>query len=222
MFGRRANHRSSAIERELFPHLEALHGYALYLTRQREQAEELTQETLLKAVNSFHQYQPGTNCKAWLFRIMHNTWLNALRKRRPEVELDDQLLDANTREDLAAFGQANRTPEESFVSQMSRSRVREAIEKLPDEFRAVVVLADLEELSYKEIAEVLSCPIGTVMSRLHRGRKMLRQRLFRWAQEMGLVAEPAEAAAPAAESGCDNITPLALYRERPGRTEERS
>lgn len=205
----------------MLPHVDALHGYALYLTRKRTEAEELTQETLLKAVNAFSQYQIGTNCKAWLFRIMYNTFLNSVRGRRVQIEFDEaSMSDLSRPEDMRSFVKANRTPEESFVNMLSRSKVREAVETLPPDFRAVVVLADLEELSYKEIAEVLSCPIGTVMSRLHRGRKLLRQRLMGFAREMGLVAPaPSESGTETGqETEAQNerkITHLAAYRASP-------
>jgi RNA polymerase sigma-70 factor, ECF subfamily len=208
------------MEQEMLPHIDALHGYALYLTRKRTEAEELTQETLLKAVNAFSQYQVGTNCKAWLFRIMYNTFLNSVRGRRVQIEFDEASMSGLSRpEDMKGFAKANRTPEESFVNMLSRSKVREAVETLPPDFRAVVVLADLEELSYKEIAEVLSCPIGTVMSRLHRGRKLLRQRLMSFAREMGLVgsarAEEEEAVQDVDTSDGQKITHLAAYRSNP-------
>jgi len=214
------------MEKELLPHVDALHGYALYLTRKRTDAEELTQETLLKAVKSFAQYQLGTNCKAWLFRIMYNTFLNNVRGRRIQIEFEEgHMSDLSGVEDVRGFAKANKTPEESFVNMLSRSKVRDAVETLPPDFRAVVVLADLEELSYKEIAEALSCPIGTVMSRLHRGRKLLRMRLMSYAREMGLLAPTAEAddSERQEEKSMDEekITHLAAYRSGPGaRTEK--
>ena len=225
MLGSRMKKRNQAIEREMLPHMDAMFGYSLYLTRNRTEAEELTQETLVKAVNAFSQYQEGTNCKAWLFRIMYNTFLNGIRKRRVHYQFEESsVAELADREDLKAFVRANRTPEESFVSMLSRTKVREAIEKLPEEFKSVVVLADLEGFAYKEIAEILECPIGTVMSRLHRGRKLLRVRLLHWARELGLV-EPAsnigdEAQEALPEPG--NVTPLSAYRrgESTGNGEE--
>ena len=215
MLGSRMKKRNQAIEREMLPQMDAIFGYALYLTRNRTEAEELTQETMVKAVNAFAQYREGTNCKAWLFRIMYNTFLNDIRKRRVHYEFEESAVaELSDREDLKAFVRANRSPEESFVSMLSRTKVREAVEKLPEEFKSVVVLADLEGFAYKEIAEILGCPIGTVMSRLHRGRKLLRVRLLHWARELGLVeatsvnSDEASDALPESE----NVTPLAAYR----------
>lgn len=209
------------IEQEMLPHTDALFGYGLYLTRNRNEAEELTQETLVKAVNAFSQYEFGTNCKAWLFRIMHNTFLNMRRRDRfSKLEFEETSATLlGQREDMKAFVRVNPSPEESFVSMLSRSKVREAIEKLPSEFKEVVVLADLEGFSYKEIAEVLSCPIGTVMSRLHRGRKLLRIKLLGWARELGLVeAEEDSAAQDTVQDPeeLDKVTPIALWRNRQG------
>ncbi len=176
------------VEQEFLPHLDSLHRYGLFLTRDTTMAEELTQETMLKAIRASFQYKEGTNSKAWLFRIMTNTFLNQTRRRKKIYELDEGTMNVEEEAEVGqVFVHSNQTPEQSFVTMLSKSKVREAIEKLPPEFRSVVVLADLEELSYKEIAEVLSCPIGTVMSRLHRGRKLLRTRLMSWALEMGLV-----------------------------------
>lgn len=207
------------MKEELIPQMNALYRYSLYLTRDKTEAEELAQETLLKAVKAFPSYRTGTNCKAWLFRIATNTLLNKLRRKDAKVELREHSYPSvSVGEDIAAFARASRTPEESFVTQLSRSKVREAVQKLPPEFRSVVVLADLEGLSYKEIAEVLACPIGTVMSRLHRGRKLLRTMLLGWARELGLV-EPAAASAEDGEElteSMENVTSISAYRDRSG------
>jgi len=206
------------MEQEMLPHLDALYGYGLYLTRSRTEAEELVQETLIKGVRAFSQYQTGTNCKAWLFRIMHNTFLNNVRKKYAHLRFEEHV-DAELvrREDLKSFIRANPTPEESFVTQISKSKVRDAVEELPPQFRAVVVLADLEEFSYKEIAEILSCPVGTVMSRLHRGRKLLRIRLMSWARELGLVEAESAEAGEAVETDlaeAEKVTSIAAYRRK--------
>ncbi|MBM4352379.1 MAG: sigma-70 family RNA polymerase sigma factor [Deltaproteobacteria bacterium] len=205
----------NGIEEEVLPHLDSLYGYALYLTRNRNEAEDLTQESMLKAVAAFSQYRPGTNCRAWLFRILHNTWLNKLRKRHVELELTDAATaDLEEREDTRAFVRSNPSPEESLVSHMARSRVREAVDSLPPEFRAVVVLADLEEFAYREIADILSIPIGTVMSRLHRGRRLLRIRLMDMARELGLVAGQTAAEAADAKEEIDNVAFLSARRRK--------
>ena len=216
-----ARERRAEIERELLPHLDALYRYGMYLTRDRTEAEDLAQETLVKAVNAFEQFRPGTNGKAWLFKIMTNTFLNHQRRRAWQVELNEGLArEGPETEDLPTFVQANRSVEESFLTQLSRTKVREGIENLPREFRSVVVLADLEELSYKEIADVLCCPIGTVMSRLHRGRRLLRVILLEWARALGLVA-PAPDAAETPAADLDNVAPLSAYRSRSDKTASR-
>lgn len=218
MFSARGRKARTIVEQEVLPHLDALFGYALYLTRSRTEAEELTQDTLVKAVTSISQYQTDTNCKAWLFRIMHNTFLNNLRRKPMHVELDDSYLnEVWEKADERTSSRYPPNPEESFVSLLSCSKVREAVEKLPREFRSVVVLADLEGFSYREIADILSCPIGTVMSRLHRGRKLLKNALFSWATEMGLVSDPnstaqREASAPTAPKAKDNVRHICAFR----------
>lgn len=205
---------ANGIEAEVLPHLDALYGYALYLTRNRTEAEELTQDAILKAIAAFAQYQAGTNCRAWLFRILHNTWLNKLRKRHVEIELSDAATaDLEQREDAAAFVRSNPSPEDSLVSQMSRTRVREAVESLPPDFRSVVVLADLEEFAYREIADILAIPIGTVMSRLHRGRRLLRVRLMDTARELGLVGESLDDQVDDG-AGADNVMQLSSRRRK--------
>lgn len=205
----------TGIEREVLPHLDALHRFSLYLTKDRSEAEELTQETLVKAIKGFGSFTEGTNCKAWLFRIATNTFLNRVRRRPTQVEFRETWpADPGVGPNTATFVRANRTPEESFVVQLSRSKVREAVEALPAEFRSVVVLADLEGFAYREIAEILSCPIGTVMSRLHRGRRLLRSTLVDWAREMGLVVSERDAETDQGSEDEASVTPLSLYRNR--------
>jgi len=205
--------QDNVVDREFLPHLDALYHFGLYLTRNRQVAEELTQETMLKAIRSADTYEPGTNAKAWLFRIMSNTRLNQQRRKVYEVELNDKV--ANSPEEtteVAAFVELNRSAEESFVHQFSKSVVREAIERLPEDFRTVVVLADLDEFAYKEIAEIIGCPIGTVMSRLFRGRRLLRKYLMSHAVDLGLV-NPFSEEKSEEEPSLENVTPLSSYRK---------
>lgn len=168
-----------------------LFGIARRMTRNTEDAEDLVQETLLKGYRAYAGFEEGTNLRAWLFRIMTNTFINAYRRgaRRPdEVELGDV-------EDLFLYrrigsehgASAARSTEDVVLEGLVDADVKEAVEQLPEIFRVAVLLADLEGFSYKEIAEILDVPIGTVMSRLHRGRKALQQTLWEYASRRGLI-----------------------------------
>ena len=177
-------------------YMPALYTAALRMTRNPSDAEDLVQETYLKAYRAFGTFQEGTNLKAWLYKILTNTFINSYRskKRRPEqTELDDV-------EDLYLYRRmggleavaAGRSAEEEVLDHFTESDVKEAVESLPDQFRMAVLLADVEGFSYKDIAEILDIPIGTVMSRLHRGRKALQKALFDFGMQRGLVAPVGE------------------------------
>ena len=172
-------------------YMPQLYSAALRMTRNASDAEDLVQETYLKAFRGFSGYQDGTNLRAWLFRILTNTFINSYRskKRRPEEsELDDV-------EDFYLYRRmgglesvrANRSAEDELMDWFTDGEVKEAIEALPETFRMAVILSDVEGFSYKEIAEMLDIPIGTVMSRLHRGRKALQKQLYDFALERGLA-----------------------------------
>ena len=173
-------------------YMASLYSAALRMTRNPADAEDLVQETYLKAYRAFGSFQEGTNLKAWLYRILTNTFINSYRarRRRPEqTELDDV-------EDLYLYRRlggleavsAGRSAEEEVLEHFTESDVKEAVEALPEQFRMAVLLADVEGFSYKEIADILDVPIGTVMSRLHRGRKALQKTLHDFGRERGLVA----------------------------------
>jgi RNA polymerase sigma-70 factor, ECF subfamily len=173
------------------PYMGPLYSAALRMTRNPADAEDLVQETYLRAYRAFETFKEGTNLKAWLYRILTNTYINQYRaaKRRPEqVDLDDV-------EDLYLYrrlggleaAMAGRGPEAEVIDRMPDATVKEALESLPEQFRMAVLLADVEGFAYKEIAEILDIPIGTVMSRLHRGRKQLQKRLWEFAVENGLA-----------------------------------
>jgi RNA polymerase sigma-70 factor, ECF subfamily len=169
-----------------------LFSAALRMTRNRADAEDLVQETYLKGFRSFHTFTEGTNLRAWLFRILTNTYINRYRakQRRPdETDLTD-LEDLYLYRRLGTIDDPTRgrSAEESLMEMLPDDDVKGALEGLPDNFRLPVVLADVEGFSYKEIAEMLEIPIGTVMSRLHRGRKAMQKALYDYARERGLVA----------------------------------
>jgi len=176
-FGKRKAARNR-FEREAMPHIDAVYRFALSLTRDHVDADDLVQETFLKGLRAFDTFQEGTNCKAWLFRILRNTHINRLRAGAREVGIEDaaELVAATT---LAGWSERSfyRGPEAAAALAATREQLEAALETLPPDFRAAVVMADVEGLSYKEIAEVMGTPIGTVMSRLYRGRRMMRERL---------------------------------------------
>jgi RNA polymerase sigma-70 factor (ECF subfamily) len=167
--------------------MDALYSTALYLCRNPDDAADVLQETYLRAYRSWHQFTPGTNCKAWLFTILHNAFRNRLRAQRAapmSVELDEHVV----RTDLAPeVGNRVDDPAELAEFHSMGAEVQAALEALPDEFREVVVLVDLQDLTYEEAAAVLNCPIGTVRSRLSRGRNMLHQALPPYAKTRGLL-----------------------------------
>lgn len=162
------------------------------LTRNPADAEDLVQETYLKAFRSYESFKPGTNLRAWLFRILTNSQINRYRakQRRPEeTELDD-VGDMYLYRKLAAPGQLGRSAEDELMDLFSEAEVVAAVESLSENYRAAVLLADVEGFAYKEIAEMLEIPIGTVMSRLHRGRKALQRELYEFAVARGIAAPP--------------------------------
>ena len=178
-------------ETEALTFLDALYRTALRMTRSEADAEDLVQETYIKAFRAREQFTPGTNLKAWLFRILTNTFINSYRRRQsqPEfTELDDvdEFSLYRRMSDLKTSSNAG-DPESEFLNGLVDTEVKDALAELPEKFRSVVLL-DVEGFSYKEIAEMLDIPIGTVMSRLHRGRKFLQKRLYDLAQERGIAA----------------------------------
>ena len=179
---------------EALEYMPALYSAALRMTRNPADAEDLVQETYLRAYRGFAGFEPGTNLRAWLYRILTNTFINSYRskKRRPdEVDLDEaEEFSLYRRLGGLEAAEAGRTPEAEVLDSMPDEVVKEALESLPEQFRMAVLLADVEGFSYKEIAEIMDVPIGTVMSRLHRGRKQLQQRLWDFGREHGLVPDP--------------------------------
>lgn len=172
-------------EREALPHMDALYNFALRMTSDPDEADDLLQETYLKAYRFFDKFEQGTNCKAWLFRIMKNSFINIYRRTSKEPAK----VDYNDVEEFYHSIRAESTDpndlEEKIFSNILDDDVSTALEALPEEFRTVVILCDIEGFTYEEIADFVECPIGTVRSRLHRGRKMLRSQLYDYATQRG-------------------------------------
>ncbi len=186
MFGKSSrNQKKHDFESEAMVHTEALYRTALRMTKNEVDAEDLVQETLLKAYRSFDRFEKGTNAKAWLFKIMTNTFINNYRAKQKEStsisydDVDDSYLHSQLRDKPSETG----NPERDFFNKILDRDVVEAIEKLPAEFRMVVVLAFNEGFAYQEIADILGIQVGTVKSRLHRGRKMLQKLLWEYAND---------------------------------------
>ena len=176
-------------ERDVLPMLPSLYGAALRMTRNPSDAEDLVQDTYLRAFRGFATFQEGTNLKAWLYRILTNSFINTYRKRQREpqtVEGPDDLDEWYLFDKLGAQN-VEGSAEDQVLDQLPDDQVKKALESLPENFRLPVLLADVEGFSYKEIAEIMGTPIGTVMSRLHRGRKALEKALWETAKERGLV-----------------------------------
>jgi RNA polymerase sigma-70 factor (ECF subfamily) len=180
LFSRKRKARD-AFEAEVLPLVDRLYGFGVYLSGDRREAEDLVQDTLVKAYRAFDRFEPGTNLRAWLYTILANTYKNRLRRRDQGWTSLDDLSPAGEAE--TAWSEGSIDPEVAADDLSVQERVRAAIDKLPPDFRAVVLLADLEGYAYREIADILGVPIGTVMSRLHRGRQALKRHLA------GLAAE---------------------------------
>jgi len=189
MFQRKPNPRSD-FDREAVPHMQALYGAAMRLCRREDEAADLVQETMLRAFRFWNTFTPGTYCKAWLFRILTNTFRNRYREREREHEILDEAESSDVNlERFTANGGQSIDAENALFSGMISVEVDRALRALPEEFRLAVVLADLQDFSYKEIADIMGCPAGTVMSRLFRGRKMLQTMLVNYAVENGILSK---------------------------------
>ena len=178
--------RRNSFEAEALPHLDAVYRMALRLAGEQSQAEDLAQETMLKAYRSWHQYKSGTNVRAWLLTILRHTFINQYRKAKrsgPTVDISEI-------ESYSVFHDVQEVdPEGAFFKQIVDDEVLRAIDALPEEFRETLVLSDVEQMSYAEIAEITGVPVGTVKSRLFRARQALQKELYDYAVEMGYIQE---------------------------------
>ncbi len=205
----------NAFERDALGHLPSLLAVATRLTRNVTEGEDLVQDTLVKAMRAKGQFEPGTNLKAWLLRILTNTFINRYRRGSLERSVVEGA-DADPLWDgwmSTASMEAVRDPESTVLRPMLEAEIRDALAELPEDFRLAVVLADVEELSYREISDILGCPIGTVMSRLHRGRRILKTRLIDHARDMGIIPETVGIDAAQAKPEAQPVS-LNQYRSR--------
>lgn len=187
---------AAIFEADALPLIDQLYGTALRMTRNPADAEDLVQETYVKAFAAFRSYRQGTNLRAWLFRILRNTFINSYRKaqRQPYSDSADELTDAQLMEIEARSASGVRSAEIEALEKLGDDDINEALAALPEEFRTAVYLADVEGFSYREIADIMDSPVGTVMSRVHRGRKSLRGLLSDYARRHGLVSQEGETA----------------------------
>lgn len=179
--------KQSEFEAEALPHMDVLYNFALRTTGNEDDARDLLQETYLKAYRFWDKYEKGTNIRAWLFRIMKNSYINRYRKETREPDTVDYADVENFYDSIRAESTDTNDLQEKLFGGLLGDEVTSALKSLPEDFRTVVILCDIEGLTYEEIAEFIDRPIGTVRSRLHRGRKLLQGRLFEYAKQRGLI-----------------------------------
>ena len=199
----------SLFEQQALPFIDQLYAAGMRMTRNPSDAQDLVQETYVKAFSAFRQYQQGTNLKAWLYRILTNTFINSYRKKQrdPYTNTIDDLEDWQLGEAVSttSASRVSRSAEAEAIDHLPDSTVKDALQSIPEDFRLAVYLADVEGFSYQEIADIMKTPVGTVMSRLHRGRRLLRDRLTGYAQERGIAMGDVSRRATPARKGA--VTP---------------
>ncbi len=205
-----ADRDRARFEALVLPELDTMHAVALRLTRNATEAEDLVQEACVRAFRFWDSFRPGTSVRAWLVTIVRNTFINRYHRDRRRRRNRDAVAEAGKMADHDPLAAEVPSPERAAEARRTRERVLAALDLLPEDYRVAVTLADLQGFSYREIAEAMECPIGTVMSRIHRGRKMLRKLLEEHARELG-IAPPPE---PAAEGDADAPVRLDDYRRR--------
>jgi RNA polymerase sigma-70 factor, ECF subfamily len=214
----RAKKQRLEFEKQALPHLDALYGLALRLAHNERDAEDLVQDTMVKSFRFFHQFEQGSNIKAWLFKVMVNLFYNSCRQQRNIKRLH---LEAETNSHYDRFlSEATvngQHAEEVLLNNLAVEEVRRAVEELPEEFRLAVLLCDLHDLSYKEISDVLGCPVGTVMSRLYRGRRLLQHKLFDYALEQGYLQRAPDSPLPVTAEETSGLSDLDAYRAQKGK-----
>lgn len=178
---------SEEFEREAVPHMDALYNFAIKMTGDSDDASDLLQETYLKAYRFWEKFEKGTNCKAWLFRIMKNTYINTYRKNAKEPDKVDYEEIENFYENIKPSSTDSAHLEKDLYDNLLDDELSAAISSLPEDFRTVIILCDIEGYSYEEIADFVDVPVGTVRSRLHRARKMLFTKLYKYASDKGYV-----------------------------------
>jgi len=203
-------------EKASLEHLDMLYGVALRLTRNEQNAEDLVQDTYVRALRFYDSFEWGTNIRAWLLRILTNTFINKYRRAQKERLLTDQTELTPTHEGLLSNQTLSHPndPESQVMSRLIRTELARAVDELPEDFRIPVVLADIYGFSYREIAEIQHCPIGTVMSRLHRGRKALQSRLLDQAIASGVIKAEPKSALKEEPGALEAPTDLEAYRLR--------
>jgi len=217
MLRKKEARKRAEFEALVMPHLEALYGTAVRMTRNPQEADDLLQDTCLKAFRFIDRFQSGTNFKAWIFKILTNVFINRYRKLQRDREVRGEVERDGHHAHILAQGPARdaQRPEDTILDHLMSEDIAQALEKLPPDFRMAIILSDVEEFSYKEIAEIMDCPVGTVMSRLYRARRQMQRLLYRHAVDRGFIqADEAQEETPGASVREAEVTDLDAYRNR--------